>query len=74
MRASKLEGDEIGQFTDAFNQMLEQIQGRDTALRLSQQKFETLVNSIEGVVWEAEPETFRFVFVSKQAERLSDIR
>ena len=70
VRASKLEADEIGQFTDAFNQMLEQIQGRDTALRLSQQKFETLVNSIEGVVWEADPETFRFVFVSKQAERL----
>ena len=70
VRASKLEGDEIGQFTDAFNQMLEQIQGRDTALRLSHQKFETLVNSIEGVVWEADPETFRFVFVSKQAERL----
>ena len=70
VRASKLEADEIGQFTDAFNQMLEQIQGRDTALRLSQQKFETLVNSIEGVVWEANPETFRFIFVSKQAERL----
>ncbi len=70
VRASKLEEDEIGQFTDAFNQMLWQIQGRDAALRLSQQKFETLVNSMEGVVWEADPETFRFVFVSKQAERL----
>jgi PAS domain S-box-containing protein len=70
VRASKLEGDEIGQFTDAFNHMLEQIQGRDSALQLSHQKFETLVNSIEGVVWEADPETFRFIYVSKQAERL----
>jgi PAS domain S-box-containing protein len=39
-------------------------------LRVSQQKFETLVNSIEGVVWEADPKTFAFSFVSQQAERL----
>jgi PAS domain S-box-containing protein len=38
-------------------------------LRDSQQKFETLVNSIEGVVWEADPKTFEFKFVSEQAER-----
>jgi PAS domain S-box-containing protein len=39
-------------------------------LRLSRQKFETLVNSIQGVVWEADPKTFAFSFVSEQAERL----
>ena len=38
-------------------------------LRDSQQKFETLVNSIEGVVWESDPKTFEFKFVSEQAER-----
>lgn len=39
-------------------------------LRISRQKFETLVNSIQGVVWEADPRTFAFSFVSEQAERL----
>lgn len=30
----------------------------------------TLVNSIRGIVWEAEPMTFRFSFVSPHAERI----
>ncbi|HEV8543323.1 MAG TPA: CHASE sensor domain-containing protein [Verrucomicrobiae bacterium] len=42
----------------------------EAELRVSQQKFETLVNSIEGVVWEADPKTFEFAFVSQQAEKL----
>ena len=31
---------------------------------------ETLVNSVEGIVWEADAQTFEFTFVSQQAERL----
>jgi len=42
----------------------------ETALRVEQQKFENLVNSIDGVVWEASPADFNFRFVSQQAERL----
>jgi PAS domain S-box-containing protein len=42
----------------------------ETALRVQQQKFESLVNSIDGVVWEASPTDFSFSFVSQQAERL----
>src|SRR3954471_4777679 len=42
----------------------------ESELRVSRQKFETLVNSIQGVVWEADPITFAFSFVSEQAERL----
>ncbi len=34
------------------------------------QRLETLVNSIEGIVWEAEAKTFRFSFISQQSERL----
>lgn len=41
----------------------------ENELRDSRQKFETLVNSIGGVVWEADPRTFEFKFVSEQAER-----
>jgi len=42
----------------------------EAQLRQSRQKFETLVNSIDGVVWEADPNTFQFTFVSRQAEDL----
>jgi PAS domain S-box-containing protein len=42
----------------------------EAELRVSQVKFETLVNSIEGVVWEADPKSFEFTFVSQQAEKL----
>jgi PAS domain S-box-containing protein len=34
------------------------------------QRFADLVNSIEGIVWEADAETFTFSFVSDQAERI----
>jgi PAS domain S-box-containing protein len=44
----------------------------EAALRLSQQKFQSLVNSIEGVVWEADPRMSHFTFASQQAERLLD--
>jgi PAS domain S-box-containing protein len=70
VRARKLENDEIGQFTEAFNEMLAEIQNRDTALHRSRKKLETLINTIEGVVWEADPATLRFSFVSAQSERL----
>jgi PAS domain S-box-containing protein len=39
-------------------------------LEASQQRYETLVNSIDGVVWEADAKTFQFQFVSQQAQRL----
>jgi PAS domain S-box-containing protein len=35
-----------------------------------QQRFADLVNSVEGIVWEANAETFAFSFVSEQAERI----
>jgi PAS domain S-box-containing protein len=35
----------------------------------AQQRFRDLVNSVEGIVWEADA-SFRFSFVSKQAERV----
>jgi PAS domain S-box-containing protein len=39
-------------------------------LRESQQQFESLVHSIDGIVWEVNADTFRFTFVSKRAERI----
>jgi K+-sensing histidine kinase KdpD len=34
----------------------------------AQQRFSDLVNSVEGIVWEADAQTFAFSFVSEQAE------
>lgn len=40
------------------------------ALEQSQRRYQELVHSIDGIVWEADPKIFRFQFVSKQAERI----
>ena len=37
---------------------------------LSTEQLLTLVNGLGAIVWEAEPETFRFTFVSEEAERI----
>jgi PAS domain S-box-containing protein len=42
----------------------------EESLRKSQQQYEALVNSIDGIVWEVDAATFRFTFVSSQAERI----
>lgn len=42
----------------------------EEALRQAHQNYVTLVNTIGGIVWEANPRTFAFSFVSGQAERL----
>ncbi|MGQ0739963.1 MAG: PAS domain S-box protein [Bacteroidota bacterium] len=39
-------------------------------LKESQDSYVSLVNNIDGIVWEADARTFRFSFVSQQAERL----
>jgi PAS domain S-box-containing protein len=45
-------------------------QQAEAALRQSQQQYESLVHSIEGIVWEVDGHTFELTFVSPQAERL----
>src|ERR1017187_3192468 len=68
VRATKHGNDELGRLIDGFNEMLSQIQGRDVALSRSQQKMEALIHSIDGIVWERMPDTFRFTFISRQSE------
>jgi signal transduction histidine kinase len=63
-------GDELGHLAEAFNEMLSRIQAQDAALSLSQQKMEALINSIDGIVWERNPETFQFTFISRQSETI----
>jgi PAS domain S-box-containing protein len=61
-------GDELGRLAESFNEMLSRIQSQDAALSLSQQKMEALIHSIDGIVWERTPDTFRFTFVSRQSQ------
>ena len=42
----------------------------EQALRQREEFLRSLIRSIDGVVWEADPRTFRFTFVSERAEKL----
>ena len=70
VRAYEESGAELGILTRTFNQMLARIQQQDEAITLSQRKLEVLINSIESIVWERDPRTFQFSFVSRQCERI----
>lgn len=63
-------GDELGQLAESFNEMLGRIESQDAALSLSQQKMETLIHSIDGIVWERKPDTFEFTFISRQSQEI----
>ena len=39
-------------------------------LRLTSEKFEELINSSEGIIWQADAQNFNFTYVSDQAKRL----
>src|SRR5204863_9865544 len=50
VRANKVCDDEVGVLTDAFNQMLGQIQSQDTALRKAEEKYRSIFeDAIEGI-------------------------
>lgn len=54
-----------------MNQALEQqVEVRTAELVQSQQQHQTLVNSVDGIVWEADPQMLQFTFVSQQVERI----
>ncbi|MBF2707693.1 PAS domain S-box protein [Flavobacterium soyangense] len=42
----------------------------ENSLRKSEEKIRNLLDSSDGIIWEADALTFNFTFVSKQAERL----
>jgi len=41
-----------------------------TGMPAGEKLFSILIDSIRGIVWEADPRTFRFSFVSSHAERI----
>ena len=67
-RAPKQNGDEIGSLIDAFNEMLEQIQQRDSALIDAKNKLETRVKERTAELTLANEELTREVIERKRAE------
>jgi PAS domain S-box-containing protein len=62
VRAKKRRNDELGQLSDAFNSMLEQIQEQDAALRFTQFSVD---HSADGAFWMSSDG--RFVYVNQAA-------
>jgi PAS domain S-box-containing protein len=52
VRATKVWGDEVGGLTDAFNQMLTQIQSQDSALQTAQHKLQEQVIALQREIGE----------------------
>ena len=46
------------------------VKERTADLTQSNEQFRNLVNTVGGIVWQADAETFQFTFVSEQAERI----
>ena len=54
----------------AFSRDITERKKSETEIRLLKEGYLTLINSIDGIVWEADAKTFQFNFVSHKAERL----
>jgi PAS domain S-box-containing protein len=59
-RAKKLSVDEIGLLTDSFNEMLREIELRDSAVRQSTERLQLALESSKTGVWEWEVATDKF--------------
>jgi PAS domain S-box-containing protein len=70
IRAAEENTAELGVLTRAFNRMLGHIETQETALQRSRERLSSLVDAIDGIVWECRPESLEFTFVSRQAERI----
>src|SRR4051794_22973439 len=69
-RKAAVRGNRVDDTELQLRALLEESQRAQAELRLSQDQYEHLVSSIDGIVWEADATTLRFTFVSAQAERL----
>jgi hypothetical protein len=70
VRAAVRNRDELGKLTLAFNQMLDEIQERDLALKASEEKYRLLFDANPNPMWVYAPETLAFLTVNEAAIRL----
>ena len=66
LRAVKEGDDEVGLLIDAFNDMLAEVQHRDTALRISEKRFRAMFEQAAVGVAQIESDTGRFLRVNKK--------
>ena len=59
---------EIDDLANQITNMSQAIKVREESIVTNEKRFRDLVNSIDGIVWEMEYPSFRFLFVSRQAE------
>lgn len=64
--------DDTGRIIGAAGTVIDITEQRlaEEALRASEQRARDIVDTTDGIVWEADAQTFNFTFVSRQAERL----
>ncbi|MGE5489727.1 MAG: MASE3 domain-containing protein, partial [Actinomycetota bacterium] len=55
---------------DGIELDITEVKQAEAALKSSEQRFKDIVNSTDGIVWEADAQTFQFTFVSQKAEEL----
>jgi PAS domain S-box-containing protein len=70
IRAKSGGADEVGQLVTAFNQMLDQIQERDTNLAASEERFREMAESISQVFWISNVEKTDMLYISPAYEEV----
>ena len=80
-RVARGGSDELGVLIDAFNQMLEKVEGRDAyletevikrtrALKQSEERSRRLIETTNVIPWEADADTLRFTYVGPRVAKL----
>jgi PAS domain S-box-containing protein len=69
-RAEKRLRESQDELRKARDELENKVIERTAELSGSNEQFRNLVNTIDGIVWEADAQTFRFIFVGEQAERI----
>jgi PAS domain S-box-containing protein len=67
LHASRRQADDLNRAKD---DVLDRERLAHAAVGAAEQRYRDLVNGLDAIVWEAEPETLRFTFVSQRAEAI----
>jgi PAS domain S-box-containing protein len=69
VRATKTSGDEVGDLTEAFNSMLDQIQASHAALTGSEERFVRFMRHLPGLAW-IKSRDGRYVYANDAAQNI----
>ncbi len=66
----KLQTKELSKVNQYLNNEIKKRKEAEEKIKHAHNKIEDLVNTVNGIVWEADAKNFRFTFVSEQAHRI----